>query len=1026
MSILINPYIAGNPVGGTKSFFGRQDVFKRILSLLQNPNENALTLYGQRRIGKTSILKELERQLPEEGSYFPIYFDLQDKANWTLNQVLYDLARTISLKLGLDTPDKTRFEDNGYDYYGKEFLVQILNSLDENQAIVLLFDEFDVLDNPNPDRAGVTFFPYLRELMGKHFSAQKFIFVIGRKPEDLSTIVLSIFKGVPSQRISLLQKKDAESIIRLSEEEGNQTLLWNDSAVERVWQLTHGHPYITQLLCRVTWDRVHDEDHVSTPVAGIEHVDASIEDALREGTNAFAWIWEGLPPAERFVIAALSQSDDKPVSRDEIDSILQQSGVRIIISEFMSAPETLVSWDLLEKLSNDIFQFRVPLFRLWAQQNKPLIVVKEEIDRLDPQAEDLYRAAKRYYDQGQYPDALETLNRALRSNPNHLKAKLLQGQTWLDEEKIPEAVKVLKDAYDYDRLASRPLLTQALLAQAEAALDEDAVSILNEILEIDPNQLAARKALLSIWNRAAEAHLTRGEFDQAAKAYEQADNPEGVQQARQQAQKSRLLAKEHLAQQHEQNELWLDAAKVYQELLTDFPDEGSWQGALEHANQQGELHQLYLQAVGALESGDKQRADQLLTRILRIQKDYRDTPRLLMLATQGLDVDRMVTIPARISKSTFWRGLIGIGLVTVIVLVFLVVLLLRSAAEREALSQTSTAASDLIAIAATLQAEQQNEFLADITEAAILTSTQQAALIAEANETNAPTLTRVAILNTENAELNLTLVAVLITPTPSNTPTSLPTPTFTMTSTITPTWIPTFTETSTPTPTSTFTETSTPTPTPTFTPTETPTNTINSSPIFVVNPDSGIETVNLRAGPGTEYASIGTADDGDVLDITGRNSTSTWYQVRTSSSGRAWIAATVGSIQGNRSNIPIVSSIAPTQPVATSTSGQTSTSDNHPFISNVVQDGQSCDGFDWIVYWSDPNGDADRIEFLQQGTGNQGNALFDADITGNRREGTTRRSVICNHPECSADIVVVDRAGNRSNIWVAEVTCPSE
>ena len=75
--ILQNPYIAGNPIKSEPGFYGREDVFREVQRLLNNSNENALVLYGQRRIGKTSILLQLQRRLQEDGAHTPIYFDLQ-------------------------------------------------------------------------------------------------------------------------------------------------------------------------------------------------------------------------------------------------------------------------------------------------------------------------------------------------------------------------------------------------------------------------------------------------------------------------------------------------------------------------------------------------------------------------------------------------------------------------------------------------------------------------------------------------------------------------------------------------------------------------------------------------------------------------------------------------------------------------------------------------------------------------------------------------------------------------------------
>lgn len=56
----INPYIAGPPLWDAQDFFGRQDTLKWVVGQLHKPTTNALLLFGQRRIGKTSFLFQLE------------------------------------------------------------------------------------------------------------------------------------------------------------------------------------------------------------------------------------------------------------------------------------------------------------------------------------------------------------------------------------------------------------------------------------------------------------------------------------------------------------------------------------------------------------------------------------------------------------------------------------------------------------------------------------------------------------------------------------------------------------------------------------------------------------------------------------------------------------------------------------------------------------------------------------------------------------------------------------------------------
>src|SRR5574341_2022606 len=108
----VNPYIAGAPRRGAQGFFGRQDTLEWVQRELRNPATNALVLFGQRRIGKTSLLLQLQRTLSTE-LFLPVYFDLQDQATRLLSHVLYDLADTVAERAGLERPDAASFDDRG-------------------------------------------------------------------------------------------------------------------------------------------------------------------------------------------------------------------------------------------------------------------------------------------------------------------------------------------------------------------------------------------------------------------------------------------------------------------------------------------------------------------------------------------------------------------------------------------------------------------------------------------------------------------------------------------------------------------------------------------------------------------------------------------------------------------------------------------------------------------------------------------------------------------------------------------------
>jgi hypothetical protein len=73
-----NPFIAGSWVRGD-NFFGRADILRDILEGARD----SLWVVGARRLGKTSLLKELERRVQGSAQtpFVPLYWDLQGSAD---------------------------------------------------------------------------------------------------------------------------------------------------------------------------------------------------------------------------------------------------------------------------------------------------------------------------------------------------------------------------------------------------------------------------------------------------------------------------------------------------------------------------------------------------------------------------------------------------------------------------------------------------------------------------------------------------------------------------------------------------------------------------------------------------------------------------------------------------------------------------------------------------------------------------------------------------------------------------------
>jgi formylglycine-generating enzyme len=525
----INPYIAGDPVGNSPAFVGREDILRDVLKVLRNPNQNAITLYGQRRIGKTSMLQYLQAHLKEAGDFRAVYFDLQYKASWSLPRILVDLAQTIAEQLSLPIPEFPLEETGIF----RGWLEDVLEHIPSETCIILLLDEFDVLTDP-PSVSAIEFFPYLRKL---ELAKLKFVFVLGRNIDDLSSIALSVFKGINSKRISLMNQDDTNKLLRLSER--NQTLLWTDASAKAVWDLTHGHPFLTQSLCQQIWEIIYDKALQETPTVTTEIVAEAVDDALEASNQALKWLWDGLGPAEKVVSAALAEAGNVTVDEAQLEHILRESGVRILIRELQNVPELLRDWDILEPADGG-YVFRVEMLRRWITYSHPLRRTLDELDRIVPTADSLFQAARGFYEQSKLDDAEHLLRQALGLNPNHLRAHELLAELLIASGHLDDARSQLERLVELAPNIARPRLMQIYLEQARAAPDDKTRRTLYEkVLKLDSTSIEARTEIERIKKSEQEAMellttfmngreaLRRSEWDRAIELFQRivAKNP---------------------------------------------------------------------------------------------------------------------------------------------------------------------------------------------------------------------------------------------------------------------------------------------------------------------------------------------------------------------------------------------------------------------------------------------------------------------------------------------------------------------
>ncbi len=589
----VNPYVAGASARGKWGFFGRQDTLDWVARGLHNPATNSLVLFGQRRIGKTSLLLHLCRILPTHG-LAPIYFDLQDQAARPLGQVLADLADVIVERVGVEPLDPSLFDDRGL-FFGRTFLPQVCTTLGDRRPVFLL-DEFDVLDETvesdlPPTAAIHTLTRFLRRVMTND-PRPAFVFTVGRRIDDLHVDFTATFKASLVREVWVLDPESAERMVRQAEVV-NETLRFSDQAVDRILGLTHCHPFLTQLLCQHIWERAYAGEFTERPQIGVAQVEASLPGVLEAADHALAWIWDGLSLAERIFSAGLAEVSDEGevVSEEWGMQTLADHATRLCTREVeLTAPRDLVRRRVLELVEERRYCFAVDLFRRWVRRHKSLETVKEELDRVDPLADELFGIGQEFFRRNQWPAAVRYFRDALAANPRHFHARLRLGETLMHVGQVDEAVSELEWCYEQDQGEARLLLARSLVAQARArdeAGDEDgALAACERTLEVSPTDHAAQRIKNGIIVRRLEIEARR----------------------------------------LEQEERWAEASATYERLISRSTEEESqreWQAAFERCRREDALSRLFREGLDALNRRNWTGAQQAFAEVVHGRPDYR-------------------------------------------------------------------------------------------------------------------------------------------------------------------------------------------------------------------------------------------------------------------------------------------------------------------------------------------------------------------------------------------------------------------
>ena len=393
-----SPYIVGSPIGREEMFFGRQDIIDTIKRQLSaSHHANVILLEGNRRTGKTSILKHLPDVLP---GWLVVNCSFQggeghgNKAGLPTNEVFRLMARDIGWaahdddeKIQVWLPDMAPPDPN------KRFKVEFVKALStafsgprpfevfelylqdvleaaSPRRLLLMLDEFDKLQEGID--AGITS-PQVPEnirYLLHTYPSLSAILTGSRRLKRLRDEYWSALFGFGHRvPVSELPLEDARLLVT-QPVEGRLTYV--PEARDRVVELCSQQPFLIQSLCNRIFEHAARSGE-RTVTVGV--VNTTAQEMVQDNEH-FRTLWDYAETERRRFVLALCQQlegEPDPITLSLLEPKLEECGIALLHGdrlgddlEFLRELELL---ELQDTARGSAYMLAVPLMAAWIQRN---------------------------------------------------------------------------------------------------------------------------------------------------------------------------------------------------------------------------------------------------------------------------------------------------------------------------------------------------------------------------------------------------------------------------------------------------------------------------------------------------------------------------------------------------------------------------------------------------------------------------------------------------------------------------------
>lgn len=347
-----NPYIYGNPIDSSDSFFGRQQELVDIVQSVSKPNKQDILLVGERRTGKSSLFYQILKHL--NPPFYPVYIVLNEapgKVDEVVSFICGKVIRFFIESQALPTEPWNHFRCSSLGL--TDNLKTILDAAHKTKPdlkLVLLLDEADYILKVE-DR--------LQNLMRAAFQSLEVgsvVRAVVAGTTDLSTYVSQrsspFFNHFRFVYLRPLGESETRDLITKPAESLGYT--YEAAAVERIAKACGGHPYYCQRICYEAFLQSIKAKH---PIIIHSQAESAVRKVIQEADayNGFiTGFWNAAQPRQ-------------PLTSSQKKFLKNLANGKTTAKVKKPEIQRLLDWQLVKECNGD-YRFTCELFEEWTKQ----------------------------------------------------------------------------------------------------------------------------------------------------------------------------------------------------------------------------------------------------------------------------------------------------------------------------------------------------------------------------------------------------------------------------------------------------------------------------------------------------------------------------------------------------------------------------------------------------------------------------------------------------------------------------------